>query len=90
MKTNDYDARIHAIEQLLHLFRFERGVYMAVTITSLIVLLVSAFILLLTKEAGSPVLLGLFTSSGGITYTTGRLLRMWTEAIKVIQSPGGE
>jgi len=85
-----HQEKIDQIKQLLELFRYERFVYMAVTIMSLIVLVTCAIILIMKGDAGRTAALGLFGSSGGIAYTTGRLLKMWSDAINVLQNKNVE
>lgn len=80
----DLEERMRAIEQLTQLFRFERMVYLAVTVLSLILLIASASSLLIREKAGPGELSGLFGSSGLITYTAGRLLFMWNEALRIL------
>lgn len=87
MTANSYQDRIDAIRELLALFRLERTVYLVITIFSLFILLTCAVVLMFRNTVGTPELIGLFGSSGGITYSTGRLLKMWSEAINVLQ-PG--
>jgi len=84
MAEKDMERRLDAIKQLLALFRWERTVYLIVTMLSLAVLLTIAVMLVLDRKAGAPELVGLFGSSGAITYTTGRLLRMWSEALGLV------
>lgn len=81
--NDDLNNRIEAISKLLNLFKFERIVYVVVTILSLLVLLTCAIHLLLSKTASdlAPVI-GMFGSSGVITFTLGRLLRMWSDVMK--------
>lgn len=76
--------RIEAIKQLLKLFRVERAVYITVTVVSLVVLLGVAASLYLQKDSRTGEIIALFGSSGAITYTTGRLLRMWSEAVRLV------
>lgn len=90
MSDENLQARLDAIKQLLGLFRFERAVYLGVTVLSLVVLLAVAISLFLSQQAGPVEVTGLFGSSGAITYTTGRLLRMWSEALRVIATVKGE
>lgn len=78
------EERIKAIERLTQLFRFERMVYLAVTGLSLVMLIASAVSLLIKEKAGAAELSGLFGSSGLITYTAGRLLFMWSEALRTL------
>ena len=84
MPDNDLDQRIQAIKQLLAIFKLERTVYLTVTIISLVMLLGSAAIVMYKGSAGPFEFTGLFGSAGAITYTTGRLLRMWSEALQVL------
>ena len=76
--------RILIIKQLLELFRWERYIYLTITVLSLVLMIVSAIVILLTGEAKLPEIVGLFFSSGGITYTIGRLLQMWNDALKLV------
>ena len=85
MVTNPYKQRIDAIKQLLKLFKLERTVYLVITVSSLIVLITCAIVLICKSSVGTPELVLLFSSSGGITYSTGRLLRMWSEAIRILE-----
>ena len=82
--TSDISARMDAVERLTKLFKAERMVYLGVTSISLIILLISAGALLLKGQAGVAELSGLFGSSGLITYSTGRLLLMWNQALRLL------
>lgn len=76
------EKRMEVVEKLTKLFKFERLVYLGVTIISLIMLLASGVSLIIKGQAGTAELSLLFGSSGLITYTAGRLLFMWNEALK--------
>lgn len=78
--------RMAMVRQLLELFRFERTVYLSITIACVFVLIFCAFALLRNKEAGTMEITALFGSSGAITYTTGRILKMWSDAIKLLMA----
>jgi hypothetical protein len=80
-----------AVERLAGLFKFERMVHLGVTTISLAMLLTSAAVLLLKGSAGPTELVGLFGSSGLITYSAGRLLVMWNQALRLLagESMGG-
>ena len=84
MTSEDINARMDAVERLTNLFRLERMVYLSVTALSLAILLTCAGVLLVQKRAGTSELTGLFGSSGLITYSTGRLLFMWNQALQVL------
>jgi hypothetical protein len=64
------------VEKLTALFKFERMIHLIVTTVSLIILLVTITILLINGSAGTAELTLMFGSSGLITYSAGRLLRM--------------
>lgn len=80
--NGDFDIRLEAVERLTKLFKTERMVYLGTTIISLLMLIGSALSLMLRDQAGAAELTMLFGSSGLITYTAGRLLFMWSEALK--------
>ncbi len=80
--TDDLRERLEVVKELTNLFKFERMVYLVITLLSLIMLMSSAVSLMLKGQAGPAELTMLFGSSGSITYTAGRLLFMWNEALK--------
>jgi hypothetical protein len=84
MQTDDLQARLKAVERLAELFRLERMVHLVVTSVSLIMLLASAGALIYRREAGAAELSLMFGSSGLITYSASRLLRMWDQALRII------
>jgi hypothetical protein len=77
-------ARVDAVERLTRLFKAERMVHLGVTSISLLMLLASASVLLIKGKAGPAELTGLFGSSGLITYSAGRLLVMWNQALQLL------
>ncbi|MEZ4453869.1 MAG: hypothetical protein R3B09_30715 [Nannocystaceae bacterium] len=77
-------SRVTAIKDLLDAFRFERAVYLGITMMSLLVLLGCALSLMFGSRDKTVEAVGLFSSSGAITYTTGRLLRMWSDALRIL------
>jgi len=76
--------RYEIVEKLTALFKFERMIHLIVTTVSLIILLVTITILLIKGSADTAELTLMFGSSGLITYSAGRLLRMWDQALKII------
>lgn len=87
MADNPLQSRVDAVRQLLALFRLERMVYLGVTCCSLGVLLACALLLLLRPQADVVAIVGLVSGSGGIVYTSGRLLRMWADALRMLGAP---
>lgn len=84
MPKSTITTRMDALERLTALFRLERLVYLAITLISLAMLLTSAGVLLFRGQAGPAELTGLFGSSGLITYSSGRLLFMWSQALRLL------
>ena len=64
MPTETLEQRLAAIEKLLRLFRFERFVYLTVTLLSLVMLLTNAGFLVFERRA-SPVELSLLFGASG-------------------------
>lgn len=81
---NEIEERVRAVERLTHLFRAERLVYLSVTALSLALLLTAAAFMIRDRKAGSAELTMMFGSSGLVTFTAGRLLNMWNQALKII------
>lgn len=81
---DNLENRLKVVKQLTDLFKFERMVYLSVSLISLIMLLGSALSLMIRGQAGTAELTMLFGSSGLITYSSGRLLYMWNEALRRI------
>jgi len=79
---DDLKERLEVVERLTQLFKFERMVYICVNLISLVMLFGSALSLMLKGKGEIAELSTLFGSSGMITYSTGRLLYMWNEALK--------
>ena len=68
--SDDIKQRMEVVKELTNLFKFERMVYLGVTILSLIMLVSSALSLMIRDQAGSAELTMLFGSSGLITSFT--------------------
>lgn len=85
---------VSAIKELVKLFKTERLIYLIMTLISVIVLVSTAIYLIINNDSNQEIMavIGLFSSTGGIVYSTGRLLKMWSEAMllihKVIEQNG--
>lgn len=81
------EKTLNAIKELLKLFKSERTVYLIIILISVLVLEVTAIKLLFQSESqeNTIAVMGLFCSTGGIVYSTGRLLKMWSEAMQLFQ-----
>lgn len=85
LSPEDLNARMDAVERLTNLFKAERMAYLLMTGLSVIILITSAGVLLLQRKGSDyGAIVGLFGSSGTITYTTGRLLYMWNQALRLL------
>jgi hypothetical protein len=84
MDKDQLDERYELVERLTKLFRFERYVYLVISVLSLIILLGTFFWMISKGAVDSSKLSLMFGSSGLVTYTGGQLLRMWNQALKVI------
>lgn len=72
-----------SIEFLLNNFKIERYVYLSVTLLSIILLLIIAVILFLSKDYKSIfIMLG---PTGLITLVFSRVLKMWSDCIELIK-----
>lgn len=79
-------SRLEAVERLAALFRFERFVYLAITVISFLLLLGVAIRLFIADTAQIAEWGLLFGSSGLITVTANRVLQMWSQALRIIAS----
>ena len=88
MSNDELALRVKAVEKLVRVFRLERAVYMGATLFSLLLLFWCAFRLTVSLSAQptalAAALAGVLSGSGGILYTTSRLLRMWSDAVAVV------
>ena len=86
MKEN-LDDTVGAIKSLVDLFKTERLVYIIITGVSSLVLISVAILMLINSGDNTQYLeiTGLFAGSGGVLYTTGRLLKMFNDALALIR-----
>jgi len=87
MPEESLASRIEAVGKLTALFKIERWVHLGVTTVSLLMLLTSAFFLILRNMADPVTLTLMFGSSGLIAYSANRLLLMWDQAMKLLNVP---
>ncbi len=72
---------IEEVRQLLNLFKTERYFYIAICIMAFLALIFCAFYILFQGQENYPAIIGLFGSTGGVGYTSSRLLKMWNDAL---------
>lgn len=80
------ERTVKAIKDLVKLFQTERIVYLIITLISVTVLIGTAVTLIIQSPDREKTIeiMGLFGSTGGIVYSTGRLLKMWSEAMQIV------
>ena len=78
---------VKAIKELVALFKTERLVYLFITLISVLVLIATAVSMIFKSDSqeNTIAIMCLFGSTGGIVYSSGRLLKMWSEAMQLIQ-----
>ncbi len=81
--NTDLNTKIEAIRSMLSMFRFERIMYIIVTLLSFLALLTCSVIMVF-QGSKMPVVVAMFGSSGGIAFTCGRLLKMWGDSMKLL------
>ena len=84
MSQNSIQDRLEAVRQLMRLFMAERIAYLIVAIVSVAMLLYCALQILQNDAAAVSSLIGMFGSGGLISIGMGRLLTMWTQAMRLI------
>lgn len=83
-ERDPFDRRLEAVKTLISIFRLERITYLIITVLSLFMLLIAASMVMLKGNRDIAILGALFGSSGLITYSLGRLLRMWDQALALL------
>ena len=83
MPDSELKERIKAVKDLLGAFRMERQVYLISTSAAVLLLLASA-VQILKRGGDHAALAGVISSSGGLLYTTSRLLKMWSDALALV------
>lgn len=80
------EKTVAAIKELVNIFKVERTVYLIITLISVLVLIITAVSLIIRSDSqeNTIAVMGLFGSSGGIVYSSGRLLKMWSEAMQLV------
>jgi hypothetical protein len=91
-RISNQDTRdaLLAVKELNDLFKVERFVYIGIMIVSVIIQLISTTYIAVTKDMSTPALLGLYGPSAGLFVGIARLLRMWSESMKLISHALGK
>jgi hypothetical protein len=89
--ANRVKVATDAIERLLTLFRFERFAYLIMCGFSVLGLAACIVILLVRTEGSAlPEVIGMFSASGVITFSIGQVLKMWSQALAIVEKASAE
>jgi len=80
---DDNMTPIEAIDYLLQKFKFERYSYLIITILSFLVL-AGCSIYLLVKKQQIEIVIGMFGTTGVISYACSRILKMWSDCTNIV------
>jgi hypothetical protein len=75
---------IDKIKELVKIFRPERIIFGTFTVLSFIILISCAIIMIVQDSENIASIIGLFGSTGVITYTSSKILKMWSDSIDFI------
>lgn len=76
---------IDIIRELVKIFHFERILYSISTILAFIILISCTIYALYNNAINTQTIIAMCGSSGVITFTCGRFLKMWSDVIKLVQ-----
>ena len=76
--------RFDVVRELIAIFDIERKVYLTISAISFVVLLACAAVVFARGERDLVPLSLLFGSAGAVGFTGARLLRMWSDALRVL------
>ena len=89
-EQENLDQKVKAVKVLLNAFRLERMLYVIISCISVVVLL--GTVLYSFGNSGGQdktnltVIASLFAPAGAITYSIGKILKMWNEALRFISN----
>jgi hypothetical protein len=90
LMPEDIERRVRAVKALLAAFRLERIVYLTAVGIAVLMLLANGAFILFARPLDKAALGLFFGSTGLITFATGQLLKMWTQALRLVAAPTGE
>ena len=90
--ATDLELRMQYVQKLMEAIRPERTVFLVISAGSAVVMLVFAVVILLQHHGDVATLSGLGGSTGVLTVSTAQILRVWTDALKLVlpASPEGK
>ena len=84
-KKEILDAALKALRELLHIFRVERYVYLALTGLAFLLLLYVGMLMFTTKEVDRTTLVAVFGSSGLVAASSARVSLFFNKAFTLIE-----
>lgn len=85
-EINRIDRRVLAVKELLEAFKLERILYLIISCIAVAVLLTIAIFIMIKKPGNMEWFIGLFVPAGAITYSIGRILKMWNQALTFVNN----
>ena len=84
---SESDNPLNDVRELLKEFKLERYFYVFTNGCSFIVLMVCAIMLIYQDlNENVQIVIGMFGSSGTILFSTGKILKMWNDALNYLKS----
>jgi hypothetical protein len=77
-------GRLAEAQRLFSLFRPERFVHLFLCASAFALLLWAAALMIMRQHAGKSELALIFGSGGLVTYTSNRLLVMWSDMVRIV------
>ena len=84
LESSDLESRVRAVGELLSLFKLERLLYLVTIVVSLIILLIGVVALIIRNGLSDALIVAIFGPAGVIVVMTGRLLKMWNDATRLV------
>jgi hypothetical protein len=78
------ESQMQYVERLLRITRPERMVFLGISLTSAIVLIVYATVILIKHGGDVGTISGLFGASGVVTFSNAQALRVWRDALRLV------
>lgn len=82
----DIEKRVEAIKALLQAFKLERILYVIISCIAIGILLSVAAFIIISNPEKIEWFIGLFIPAGAITYSIGRILKMWNQALTFVNN----
>jgi hypothetical protein len=78
------DTKFEKVEKLITIFKPERYSYMAISVISCATLISVALYSFISGDLDVYKFIALFLPAGAITFSIGRIMKMWNDVIKIL------